>query len=92
MFWVKKAERKEFIMNIFVLLIVGVVAGFLADKLVKNTFGTVGDILIGIAGSFVGNWIFSLLGFQFSNLLWDIISATAGAVVLLLVVNLFKKK
>jgi len=79
-------------MNIFVLIIVGVVAGFLADKLVKNTFGTVGDILIGIAGSFVGNWIFSLLGLQLSGLLWDIISATAGAVVLLLIVNLFKRK
>jgi uncharacterized membrane protein YeaQ/YmgE (transglycosylase-associated protein family) len=78
-------------MNILVLLIVGVVAGFLADKLVKNTFGTVGDILIGIAGSFVGNWIFSLLGLQYSSLVWDIISATVGAVVLLLVVNLFKK-
>jgi uncharacterized membrane protein YeaQ/YmgE (transglycosylase-associated protein family) len=40
-------------MNIFMLVIVGAVAGFLADKVVKNTFGTLADILIGIAGSFL---------------------------------------
>lgn len=79
-------------MNIIVLLIVGLIAGFLADKIVKNTFGMWGDLLIGIAGAFIGSWIFSLLGLPVSGLLWEIIAATAGAVVLLLIINLFKKK
>ncbi|NMC45509.1 MAG: GlsB/YeaQ/YmgE family stress response membrane protein [Chloroflexi bacterium] len=79
-------------MNILVLLLVGLIAGFLADKLVKNTFGTVGDMLIGVVGSFVGSWIFGKLGLPVSGLLWEIIAATAGAVVLLLIINLFKKK
>ena len=51
-------------MNIFALLIVGLVAGFFADKVVKNTFGWVGDMLVGVAGSFVGGWIFNLLGLE----------------------------
>jgi len=79
-------------MNIIVLLIVGLIAGFLADKVVKNTFGMWGDMLIGVAGSFIGGWIFSMLGLSVSGLLWDIISAFVGAVVLLLIINLFKKK
>jgi len=77
-------------MNILVLLVVGLVAGFFADKVVKNTFGTVGDILVGIAGSFIGGWIFSLFGLEAAGLLGQIIAAFIGAVVLLLLINLFK--
>ena len=80
-------------MNIITLLIVGLVAGFLADKVVKNTFGLVGDMIIGVIGSFVGSWIFSTLGISlFSGLLGEIVVAFIGAVVLLLVINLFKRK
>ena len=79
-------------MNILVLLIVGAIAGFIADKLIKNTYGLVGDLLIGIAGSFVGGWIFSLLGLKTTSLIGQIIAALVGAVVLLLVINHFKTK
>lgn len=79
-------------MNIFALLIVGAIAGFIADKLVKNTYGLVGDILIGVAGSFIGGWIFSLLGYEAAGWLGEVIAALVGAIVLLLVINLFKKR
>jgi len=80
-------------MNIITLIIVGAVAGFLADKVVRNTFGLVGDILIGIAGAFLGSWLFSLLGLSVgSGLLSEIIVAFVGAVVLLLIINLLKKR
>ena len=79
-------------MNIIVLLIVGLVAGFLADKVVKNTFGMVGDLLIGIAGSFLGTWIFGLFGIGGGGLLEQIHYALVGAVVLLVVINFFKRK
>ena len=79
-------------MNIFVLLIVGLVAGFLADKVVKNTYGMVGDMLIGVAGSFIGGWIFGLLGLEIDIFIGQIISAFIGAVLLLVVINYFKKK
>ena len=79
-------------MNIFVLLIVGLVAGFLADKVVKNTYGLLGDMLIGVTGSFIGGWIFGLLGLEIDIFIGQIISAFIGAVLLLLVINYFKKK
>lgn len=79
-------------MSILVRLLVGLVAGFLADKVVKNTYGMWGDMIIGVIGSFVGAWIFSLLNFGVSGFLGEIFVAFVGAVVLLLVVNFFKKK
>lgn len=78
-------------MNILALLIVGLVAGFLADKVVKNTFGIWGDMLIGVAGSFLGGWIFNLLGLSVGSLFGEILAAFVGAVILLWIINQFKK-
>ena len=79
-------------MNILVLVIVGAIAGFLADKVVKNTFGTLMDIVIGIAGSFIGTWVFSMFNLKLGGLIGDIIVAFVGAILLLLIINLFKGK
>ena len=80
-------------MNIITLLIVGLVAGFLAFKVVKNSFGLLGDLIIGILGAFLGPWIFGQLGIVVvSGLVGTIIAAFVGAVVLLLVIRLFKRR
>ena len=73
-------------------LVVGLIAGFLADKVVKNTYGLIGDLIVGIIGSFVGGWLFNLLDWSFEGLLGQIFSAFVGAVVLLLVLNAIKRK
>jgi uncharacterized membrane protein YeaQ/YmgE (transglycosylase-associated protein family) len=77
-------------MRFIVFLIVGAVAGFLADKVVKNTFGRWVDMLIGIAGSFVGGFILGLFGFYADTVLLQVIVAFLGAVLLLLIINYVK--
>jgi uncharacterized membrane protein YeaQ/YmgE (transglycosylase-associated protein family) len=74
-------------------LLVGLVAGWLAGKLVKGGgFGVVGDIVVGIIGALIGGWIFSTLGATAGGgLLGSIIVATVGAVVLLVVVRFIKR-
>lgn len=80
-------------MNILTLLLVGLVAGFLADKVVRNTFGLVGDLIAGVVGSFLGTWLLGKLGISLgSGLIGEIITAFIGAVVVLLIVNLLKRK
>ncbi len=60
--------------SLLVILLVGIVAGWLAGKIVRGTgFGIIGDLLVGIVGAFVGN---------------SIVNATVGAILLLLVVRL----
>ncbi|MHB8806264.1 MAG: GlsB/YeaQ/YmgE family stress response membrane protein [Anaerolineaceae bacterium] len=78
--------------NIISILIIGLIAGFIADKIVKNTFGLWGDMLVGVAGAFLGYWIFGLLGISVGSFFGEIIAAVVGAVILLLVINQFKKK
>jgi len=49
--------------GIIVILFVGLVAGWLAGKIVRGTgFGIIGDILVGIAGALVASFLFPKLG------------------------------
>ncbi|HXP70064.1 MAG TPA: GlsB/YeaQ/YmgE family stress response membrane protein [Candidatus Dormibacteraeota bacterium] len=73
-------------------IIIGILAGFLAGKIVKgHGMGTLMDLLIGIVGSVLGGWIFTLLGLAAYGLIGQLVMATVGAVVLLLIVRAIKK-
>ena len=49
--------------SILVILFVGLVAGWLAGKIVQGTgFGIIGDILVGIAGALIASFLFPKLG------------------------------
>lgn len=55
-------------------------------------FGLIGNIILGIIGAVVGGWLFGVLGIKMgSDTLGSIITAVAGAAVLLFVAGLFKK-
>ena len=74
-------------------ILVGLVAGWLAGKLMKGGgVGVVGDIVVGILGALVGGGLFGTWGVSTGGgLLGAIAVATVGAVVLIFVVRLFKK-
>ena len=73
-------------------LIIGVLAGFLAGKIMKGGgFGLVGDLVLGVIGAFVGGWVFAMLGILPDGIIGTLISATAGAVLLLFLIRLVKK-
>lgn len=73
-------------------IFIGAIAGWLAGVLVKGWgFGLVGNIIVGIAGAFVGGFVFNALGISSgSGLLGAILGATVGAVVLLLAIRLLR--
>jgi uncharacterized membrane protein YeaQ/YmgE (transglycosylase-associated protein family) len=76
--------------GLLVILFVGLVAGWLAGKIVRGTgFGLLGDILIGILGALVAGLLFPRLGIRLSTgLLSEIVFSAIGAIILLLVVRL----
>lgn len=78
-------------MDILTWIIVGLIAGFLADVVVGGIgFGLIGDIIVGIVGAFIGGWLFSTLnvGSPFGGLPGQIFVAFIGAVVLLFLLKL----
>ena len=78
--------------GILVILLVGLIAGWLAGKVVRGTgFGIIGDIVIGIAGALVASFLFPRLGIHLgTGLVSEIIYSAIGAVILLLVVRLVR--
>jgi uncharacterized membrane protein YeaQ/YmgE (transglycosylase-associated protein family) len=80
--------------GLLIILLVGLVAGWLAGQIVKGTgFGLVGDIGIGIIGAFIATWLFPRLGVSIgSGLLRAIVSATIGAILLLLIFRLIRRR
>jgi len=79
--------------NLLVLLLVGLIAGWLAGKIVRGAgFGIIADMAIGVIGAFFGTWLLSRLGIFFGvGIVAAIINATIGAVVLLAIVKLIRR-
>jgi uncharacterized membrane protein YeaQ/YmgE (transglycosylase-associated protein family) len=79
-------------MSIITLLIVGLVAGWIAGLVMKGEgYGVIGDIIIGIIGAVIGGWLFSLLGVGTGfGIIGSIIVAAIGAIILVFVVHQIK--
>jgi uncharacterized membrane protein YeaQ/YmgE (transglycosylase-associated protein family) len=81
--------------TLLIWIIVGGVAGFLANVLVKGYgLGLVGNVVVGIVGAFLAGWLLPRLGVSFSvgnPLVTSIAYATIGAIVLLVLVGLVRR-
>ncbi len=79
--------------SLLVLLLVGLIAGWLAGKIVRGAgFGIIADMAIGIVGAFFGSWLLARFGIFFGfGIIAAIINATIGAVILLAIVKLIRR-
>jgi uncharacterized membrane protein YeaQ/YmgE (transglycosylase-associated protein family) len=80
--------------SIIVILLIGLVAGWLAGRIMGGGFGLIGDIIIGIIGAFIGSWIWGELHLPGIGGPWwltAIVIATVGACILLFIIRLIKR-
>ena len=72
-------------------LIIGVVAGFLAEQIIRGRgAGLVVNLVVGVVGAFIGGFLFGFLRLSFHGQVGTLISATVGAVILLFVLGLVR--
>ena len=67
----------------FGMLIIGLIAGYIAEKVTSSDHGLLTNLLVGIAGSFVGGTLAGLLNIEFYGWLGNLIVASIGAVLVL---------
>jgi uncharacterized membrane protein YeaQ/YmgE (transglycosylase-associated protein family) len=87
-------EKEELQMSIIGWIILGLIAGFIASKIVNSEgSGIVLDIVLGIIGAIVGGWLLSLFGeagITGFNL-YSMVVAIIGAVVVLVVYHAIRR-
>ena len=75
------------------VLLVGLIAGAIAGAIVRGKgYGCIVNIIIGIIGAYLGNWLLDEIGIYIhQGFLGTIVTAVIGAVVFLLIVNVVMK-
>ena len=72
----------------FWVVTIGILAGFLAGKIMRGKgYGILVDLLLGLFGSVVGGFVFRLFGLHAYGLIGQLVIATAGAVMLVWLVR-----
>lgn len=81
-------------MNFLIYIIVGGIAGWLASILMRTNAqqGILLNIIVGIIGGFIGGWLLPMLGVSLgAGWVGFLLTALIGAIVLLAIVNLFRR-
>ena len=79
--------------SLLVIIVVGLVAGWLAGQVMKGSgFGLIGDLIVGLLGAFIGDWLLPQLNIHLGvGIVAMIANAFIGAIVLLLILRIVKK-
>lgn len=82
--------------SILMIIVIGGVAGWLAGLILRGTgYGIIGDVIVGLIGAFVGNWL--VRAFHFSVNLGSpvadrVVVSVVGAVVLMLIIGMVRPR
>ena len=82
-------------MNILACIVVGLLAGWIAERVTGRNHGLLTNLIVGIVGALVGSFLFStLLGFSYVEGLNipTITVATVGSIVLLAIFGGFRRR
>ncbi len=71
--------------GIFSMILIGAIAGWIAERFTQSNYGLLASIVIGIAGAFFGNWLAALVGIDVSGFFSTLFAATFGATLLIVI-------
>jgi uncharacterized membrane protein YeaQ/YmgE (transglycosylase-associated protein family) len=66
-------------------IVIGGIAGWLAEQFMKSQMGLVMNIVLGIVGAAVASWLFSFLGISLGGWIGYLIAGFIGACILIVV-------
>ncbi|MBS4085021.1 MAG: GlsB/YeaQ/YmgE family stress response membrane protein [Rhizobiales bacterium] len=69
----------------FLTLIIGIIAGWIAEKVTSSNHGLLTNLLVGVAGAFVGNKLAEIAQLQVFGFWRGLISASIGAIIIIFV-------
>lgn len=79
-------------MNIIFWIIVGIVAGFLAEKIMGRSHGLITNLIVGVVGAVIGGFVANMLNISWGGWIGSTVIATLGACLLLFLLGLVKRR
>lgn len=72
-------------MEIILAIIIGGVAGWIAEKIMKSQHGVLTNVVLGMVGAFLASLLFGLIGISFGGLLGFLVAGVIGACLLIFI-------
>jgi uncharacterized membrane protein YeaQ/YmgE (transglycosylase-associated protein family) len=74
-------------------IVIGIIAGWLAEQIMGRNHGLLTNLIVGIVGALIGGFLFNTLGGDAGgNWIIGLIVATLGAIILLFLLGLVKRR
>lgn len=73
-------------------IIVGIAAGFIAEKVMHRNHGLLTNLVVGLVGALLGSLIAGALGISFGGIIGSLIISTIGAILLLFLLGMVKRR
>jgi uncharacterized membrane protein YeaQ/YmgE (transglycosylase-associated protein family) len=73
-------------------IVIGIAAGWIAEKVMKRNHGLLTNLIVGVVGAFIGGFLASLLGVGTGGWIMSLVVATLGAILLLAIVGMLRRR
>ncbi|HYD71809.1 MAG TPA: GlsB/YeaQ/YmgE family stress response membrane protein [Candidatus Binatia bacterium] len=73
-------------------IIIGIVAGWIAEQIMGRSHGLLTNLIVGVVGALLGGFLAGALGFEFAGFWGSLLVATIGAIVLLAILGMFRRR
>lgn len=73
-------------------IIIGILAGWIAEKVMKRSHGLVTNLVVGLIGALLGGFLADALDIGFGGFIGSLVVSTLGAILLLLIVGMVPRR
>jgi uncharacterized membrane protein YeaQ/YmgE (transglycosylase-associated protein family) len=78
--------------SIIAAIVIGILAGWIAEKIMGREHGLLTNLAVGLVGAFLGAFVANLLGVGFAGFWGSLAVSTVGAILLLAIVGMFRPR
>lgn len=76
--------------NWLLAIIIGGLAGWIAERVTAAKMGLIANIVVGIIGALIGGWVARRLDINYAGIIGNLVVATIGAIILIFLFRLVR--
>ncbi|MBN9318636.1 MAG: GlsB/YeaQ/YmgE family stress response membrane protein [Caulobacterales bacterium] len=78
--------------GIFAAIIIGILAGWIAERVLNRRHGLFTNLIVGVVGSFIGAFLAHSIGLRWGGFVGSLVVSTVGAILLLSILSLLRRR